>query len=95
MEIVGNIIQLITVVRFIEMRRNMGNKTFKGTINVEFNSKAEAEEFMGKTIMFAGKEITDKQLLADREKEVEEMSVCCFVAWWYCSDRLEAFYLLR
>ena len=57
------------------MRRYIGNKAFKGTINVEFNSKEEAEEFMKKTIMFAGKEITDKQFLSEREKEIEEKSV--------------------
>lgn len=70
----------------------MGNKAFKGTINVEFNSKAEAEEFMKKTIMFAGKEITDKQMLIDREKEVEEMSVRPTSPFFTI---VEAFHLLR
>jgi singapore isolate B (sub-type 7) whole genome shotgun sequence assembly, scaffold_5 len=63
------------------MRRYIGNKAFKGTINVEFNSKEEAEEFMKKTIMFAGKEITDKQFLSEREKEIEEKSVVTEVCW--------------
>ena len=63
------------------MRRYIGNKAFKGTINVEFNSKEEAEEFMKKTIMFAGKEITDKQFLSEREKEIEEKSVVNEVCW--------------
>ena len=63
------------------MRRYIGNKAFKGTINVEFNSKEEAEEFMKKTIMFAGKEITDKQFLSEREKVIEEKSVVTEVCW--------------
>ena len=63
------------------MRRYIGNKAFKGTINVEFNSKEEAEEFMKKTIMFAGKEITDKQFQSEREKEIEEKSVVTEVCW--------------
>ena len=63
------------------MRRYIGNKAFKGTINVEFNSKEEAEEFMKKTIMFAGKEITDQQFLSEREKEIEEKSVVTEVCW--------------
>lgn len=63
------------------MRRYIGNKAFKGTINVEFNSREEAEEFMKKTIMFAGKEITDKQLLDEREKEIEEKSVVSRYNW--------------
>ena len=63
------------------MRRYIGNKAFKGTINVEFNSREEAEEFMKKTIMFAGKEITDKQFLSEREKEIEEKSVVTELCW--------------
>ena len=63
------------------MRRYIGNKAFKGTINVEFNSKEEAEEFMKKTIMFAGKEITDKQFLSEREQAIEEKSVVTEVCW--------------
>lgn len=63
------------------MRRYIGNKAFKGTINVEFNSREEAEEFMKKTIMFAGKEITDKQFLSEREKEIEEKSVVSELYW--------------
>ena len=35
---------VVSVVRFIEMRRFIGNKAFKGTINVEFNTKEEAED---------------------------------------------------
>ena len=36
------------------MRRFISNKEFKGSVNVEFNTKEEAEEFMKKKIMFAG-----------------------------------------
>ena len=36
---------------------------------------------MKKTIMFAGKEITDKQFLSEREKEIEEKSVVTEVCW--------------
>ncbi|KAK8827014.1 hypothetical protein WA577_007515 [Blastocystis sp. JDR] len=59
-------------IRFIEMRRFISNKEFKGSVNVEFNTKEEAEEFMKKKIMFAGVEITEKELLADREKSFDE-----------------------
>lgn len=63
------------LVRFIEMRRFISNKEFKGSINVEFNTKEEAEEFMKKKITFAGVEITDKELLSDREKNFDEKNV--------------------
>lgn len=57
------------------MRRFISNKEFKGSVNVEFNTKEEAEEFMKKKIMFAGVEITEKELLADREKSFDEKNV--------------------
>ena len=62
------------------MRRFIGNKAFKGTINVEFNTKEEAEAFLQKKIEFAGKEITDKQMLCDREKDVADHMVAMAVA---------------
>ena len=88
------------VVRFIEMRRFIGNKAFKGTVNVEFNTKEEAEAFLKKKIEFAGEEITDKQMLCDREKDVAEHMVAVVESMegrsasttartvWYCSRTL-------
>ena len=82
------------VVRFIEMRRFIGNKAFKGTVNVEFNTKEEAEAFLKKKIEFARKEITD------REKDVAEHMVAVVESMegrsasttartvWYCSRTL-------
>ena len=52
------------------MRRFISNKEFKGSVNVEFNTKEEAEEFMKKKIMFAG--------VADREKSFDEKNVAAF-----------------
>ena len=63
---------LIIVVRFIEMRRFVSTREFKGSVNVEFETAEEASAFMEKKIMFAGVEITEKQLLSEREKEFEE-----------------------
>ena len=63
---------LIIVVRFIEMRRFVSTREFKGSVNVEFETAEEAAAFMKKKIMFAGVEITEKQLLSEREKEFEE-----------------------
>ena len=60
------------------MRRFISNKEFKGSVNVEFNTKEEAEEFMKKKIMFAGVEIMEKELLADREKSFDEKNVAAF-----------------
>ena len=57
------------------MRRFISNKEFKGSEIVEFNTK---EEFMKKKIMFAGVEITEKELLADREKSFDEKNVAAF-----------------
>ena len=54
------------------------HQEFKGSVNVEFNTKEEAEEFMKKKIMFAGVEITEKELLADREKSFDEKNVAAF-----------------
>ncbi|KAK8795125.1 hypothetical protein WA588_003974 [Blastocystis sp. NMH] len=74
-------------IRFIEMRRFIGNKAFKGTVNVEFNTKEEAEAFLKKKIEFAGKEITDKQMLCDREKDVAEH----MKRFNYCANSLVLF----
>ena len=63
------------------MRRFISNKEFKGSINVEFNTKEEAEEFMKKKITFAGVEITDKELLSDREKNFDEKNVFLTTAY--------------
>ena len=68
------------LVRFIEMRRFVSTRQFKGSINVEFNTREEALEFMNKTIMFAGVEITDKQMLDEREKEFAEKNVAFFLS---------------
>ena len=61
------------------MRRFIKEKTFKGTCNVEFGTKEEAEEFMKKKVMFAGVELTDKELLVDREASFEEKNVIFFI----------------
>ena len=53
----------------------MKEKTFKGSCNIEFGTKEEAEEFMRQKIMFAGVELTDKEMLADREANFEECNV--------------------
>ena len=66
------------------MRRFVSTREFKGSVNVEFGSRKEAEEFMGKKIMFAGVEITDKQLLDEREKEFNERNK----RYSYCRDSL-------
>ena len=54
------------------MRRFVSTREFKGSVNVEFETAEEAAAFLKKKIMFAGVEITDKQLLSEREKEFEE-----------------------
>lgn len=57
------------------MRRFIKERTFKGTCNIEFGSKEEAEEFLKKKVIFAGVELTDKELLVDRENRNEEKAV--------------------
>lgn len=54
------------------MRRFVSTREFKGSVNVEFETAEEAAAFMEKKIVFAGVEITEKQLLSEREKEFEE-----------------------
>ena len=58
------------------MRRFIKERTFKGTCNLEFGSREEAEEFLKKKVIFAGVELTDKELLVDRENRNEEPAVC-------------------
>lgn len=58
------------------MRRFIKERTFKGTCNLEFGSREEAEEFLKKKVIFAGVELTDKELLVDRENRNEEKAVC-------------------
>ena len=60
------------------MRRFIKDKTFKGTCNIEFGTKEEAEEFMKKKVMFAGVELSDKELLVDREANFEERNVVIY-----------------
>ena len=43
------------------MRRFIKERTFKGTCNLEFGSREEAEEFLKKKVIFAGVELTDKE----------------------------------
>ena len=57
------------------MRRFIKERTFKGTCNLEFGSREEAEEFLKKKVIFAGVELTDKELLVDRENRNEEKAV--------------------
>ena len=57
------------------MRRFIKERTFKGTCNIEFGSREEAEEFLKKKVIFAGVELTDKELLVDRENRNEEKAV--------------------
>ena len=57
------------------MRRFMKEKTFKGSCNIEFGTKEEAEEFIKREVMFAGVALTDKEMLADREANFEERNV--------------------
>lgn len=57
------------------MRRFIKEKTFKGTCNIEFGTKEEAEAFMKQKVMFAGVELTDKEMLVDREANFEERNV--------------------
>ena len=57
------------------MRRFIKERTFKCTCNLEFGSREEAEEFLKKKVIFAGVELTDKELLVDRENRNEEKAV--------------------
>lgn len=70
------------------MRRFIKDKTFKGTVNLEFGTKEEAEEFIKKQVMFAGVELKEKELLSDREANFEERNVRLFKLFLYVIETL-------
>ena len=58
------------------MRRFIKERTFNAICNLDFGLREEGEVFLKKKVIFAGVELTDKELLVDRENRNEEKAVC-------------------